>query len=109
VNVQLTSPPGEAIRRPDRRRYFTLATRALGRVALVSGGVMVLAFSLLRLSPGDPVYQILGITATPERVAALREELGLNGSLLDQFATYSSQRTLQTWPQAISARPSRTV
>lgn len=47
---------------------------------------LVIVFLLLRLSPGDPAGQILGDQATPEQVAALRHDLGLDRSLPVQFA-----------------------
>lgn len=40
--------------------------------------VSVLAFLAFQIIPGDVVTSILGTEATPERVEALREELGLN-------------------------------
>jgi peptide/nickel transport system permease protein len=39
----------------------------------------------MALIPGDPASAILGAYATPENVARLREELGLNKSLLEQY------------------------
>lgn len=42
-------------------------------------GVIVIVFTLLYITPGDPVDSILGDDATPEAAAELREELGLNG------------------------------
>jgi peptide/nickel transport system permease protein len=61
--------------------------RAL-RALLVSFGVMIIAFVLLRLIPGDPVSLLLGDAGTPEMVAFYKEALGINGSLPEQFATY---------------------
>ena len=46
---------------------------------------LVLVFFLLRLAPGDPAVQILGDNATPEQIAALRDQLGLNQPLPIQF------------------------
>jgi peptide/nickel transport system permease protein len=46
---------------------------------------LVLVFVLLRLAPGDPAAQVLGDQATPEEVAALRHELGLDQPLTLQF------------------------
>lgn len=48
-------------------------------------GVVVAVFFLLRLVPGDPARMILGERATPESVAALRGQLGLDLPLWQQF------------------------
>lgn len=45
-------------------------------------------FLLLQLVPGDPVLVMLGDDATPDRVAALRHELGLDRPLLVQYASW---------------------
>ncbi|WP_018130874.1 ABC transporter permease [Effusibacillus pohliae] len=47
--------------------------------------VTVMVFSLLHMLPGDPATVILGQEATPEAVAALREELGLNKPIVIQY------------------------
>lgn len=63
--------------------------RRLSRAAIVSLGVLTIAFALLRLVPGDPVLVLLGVDyATEERVAVLREQLGLNGTLPEQYMAY---------------------
>lgn len=56
---------------------------------LVAFSVFVVAFCIMRLAPGDPVRTLLGDLATDELVASLREELGLNGSFLEQFWSYA--------------------
>lgn len=50
--------------------------------------VTVMVFSLLHLLPGDPATVILGQEATPEAVAALREELGLNKPIVVQYLNW---------------------
>lgn len=47
--------------------------------------VTVMVFSLMHMLPGDPATVILGQEATPEAVAALREELGLNKPIVVQY------------------------
>lgn len=49
---------------------------------------MVISFSLIRVSPGDPAAARLGASAELEAVAQLREQLGLNDSFFVQFAKY---------------------
>ena len=51
-------------------------------------GVMLVTFLLVRLLPGDPTLLMLGNTATPESIAALREKLGLDRSVWEQFVAY---------------------
>lgn len=58
------------------------------RTISISFWVMVIAFSLIRLSPGDPAATRLGAAAEPEAIEALREQLGLNKGALEQFFNY---------------------
>jgi len=51
-------------------------------------GVITLVFFIIRLTPGDPAQVILGEYATPQAIALLRERLGLNKPLLEQFFTF---------------------
>jgi ABC-type dipeptide/oligopeptide/nickel transport system permease component len=51
-------------------------------------GALVLVFFLMRVLPGDPAAAMLGTNATPQSVADLRELLGLDKSLAQQFADY---------------------
>lgn len=62
--------------------------RRTGRAIIVAFWVMVVAFMLIRLSPGDPVTAALGGDAAPETVAALRKTLGLDVDPLTQFWQY---------------------
>jgi peptide/nickel transport system permease protein len=64
------------------------ALRIIGRAVVVSIAVMLVSFSLMRLSPGDPVTVLLGENATDQAIENMREQLGLNGSFLDQLAKY---------------------
>jgi peptide/nickel transport system permease protein len=48
----------------------------------------VLVFLMIRLIPGDPAVTLLGVEATPAKVAALREHLGLDEPLWVQFGLY---------------------
>ena len=51
-------------------------------------GVATLVFSLLHLVPGDPVQAMLGESASPQDIAALRERLGLNRPLYAQYGSF---------------------
>ena len=48
-------------------------------------GVSVLVFSMVHLAPGDPALVMLGEHANKEAVDALREQMGLNKPLLEQY------------------------
>ncbi len=50
--------------------------------------VTVMVFALTRVLPGDPARLLLGEEATPELVAQIREELGLNRPILVQYADW---------------------
>ncbi len=52
-------------------------------------GVMLVTFLLVRLLPGDPALLMLGNMATEEQIIALREKLGLNLSVYEQFMQYA--------------------
>jgi len=45
----------------------------------------IFVFLMIRLVPGDPVQTMLGIYATPDRVATIRSELGFDRPLTDQY------------------------
>ena len=51
-------------------------------------GISFILFSILEITPGDPAVMILGESAPPDRVEALREEMGLNGPFLQRYVTY---------------------
>jgi peptide/nickel transport system permease protein len=51
-------------------------------------GVATLVFSLIHLVPGDPVQAMLGESASSRDVAALRERLGLDRPLVEQYAGF---------------------
>lgn len=51
-------------------------------------GITLLVFAFLHLIPGDPAVVMAGERATPEQVAALREQLGLNQPLPIQYLVF---------------------
>ncbi|MBC9943361.1 ABC transporter permease [Leucobacter sp. cx-328] len=66
------------------------------RFILTRAGLLVLAwllasvviFATLRVLPGDVAQVIGGTNASPERIAELREQLGLNQPLMTQYASW---------------------
>jgi peptide/nickel transport system permease protein len=61
--------------------------RALAAVPVMAL-VGVLVFSLLQLTPGDPATVLAGDYASPEQVAAIRAQLGLDRPVLSQFTQW---------------------
>ena len=53
-------------------------------------GVTVVIFGMVRVLPGDPAFLILGDRATDEKAAALREILGLNRPIWEQYWRFIS-------------------
>ena len=48
----------------------------------------VIVFAVLRLVPGDPAVVMLGLQATPEAVAEIRQEMGLDRSIPVQYVVW---------------------
>ncbi|MGC8400872.1 ABC transporter permease [Enterobacter mori] len=67
------------------RRYLFHRLLALLPVLLV---VSVVVFCLIHLAPGDPALVILGNDASPQDIAALRQQMGLDRPLLVQFFSW---------------------
>lgn len=64
-----------------------IAKRLLNLIPVLLG-ITLLVFAFLHLIPGDPAVTMLGDRATPDRVAALRERLGLNQPLPLQYLMF---------------------
>ena len=62
---------------------FVLKRLALFVIALL--GLSVVIFAALRILPGDVASVMAGVNSPPERVAQLREQLGLNRPLVAQY------------------------
>lgn len=66
--------------------YFILR-RTVGFI-LTLFAVSVVVFAVMNVLPGDPARTILGMDATEDAVAALREQLGLNEPLLSRYLNW---------------------
>ena len=51
-------------------------------------GISLLVFAMLELSPGDPAQIILGMKATPEALADLRKQMGLDQPFWTRYFNY---------------------
>lgn len=69
------------------KRFLFHRLLALLPVLLV---VSVVVFCLVHLAPGDPVQVILGNDASPQDVATLRQQMGLDKPLIMQFLHWFS-------------------
>jgi peptide/nickel transport system permease protein len=70
------------------RAIFALILRRLVELVPVCLGITLGAFFLLRLIPGDPAVEILQFRATPELIAKLHAEFGLDRSILEQYVLF---------------------
>jgi peptide/nickel transport system permease protein len=59
--------------------------RRLLQLVPVAVGVTIVAFFMIHLIPGDPAQTILGIHATPQRIALLNKQFGLDKPLITQY------------------------
>ncbi|PSB30023.1 ABC transporter permease [Stenomitos frigidus] len=67
--------------------WFYIVKRLLSLLPVLLG-ITLLVFSFLHFIPGDPAVTLLGERGTPEQIAALREQLGLNRPLVTQYLIF---------------------
>lgn len=65
--------------------------KRLAQTIPVLFGISLLVFSMLHLAPGDPADLLLGSDATPESVAALRQDMGLDRPLIVQYGAWAAR------------------
>ncbi len=66
-----------------------IARRLLGAIPVLIG-LSIILFAFVHMLPGDPAVAVLGQHATPERIATMREYLGLDDPLWEQYTRYVS-------------------
>lgn len=71
--------------------WLLVVRRRLLNLVWVVVGVSIITFSISHLVPGDPARLVAGDRATPEIVAAVRADLGLDKPLPQQYLHYMSQ------------------
>ncbi len=77
----------------------TMAAAAL-RTATMLVGTSLLAFAVIRAMPGDPVEMALAawnVAATPDTVAALRRQWGLDQGLVGQYLSWLGRFAAGDW------------
>lgn len=57
--------------------------------AITLAAASVVIFALLQVLPGDPAAYMMGLNANPEALAALRDQLGLNGGVIERYLTWT--------------------
>jgi len=68
-----------------------LVLRRLATALPVIAGVIVVTFLLTRALPGDPAVYFAGPAASPQAIAEIRHQLGLDRSLPVQFLDYAER------------------
>ena len=71
--------------------------RRIGMILLTMLLASLIIFSITQLLPGDVAHVILGQFATPEAVANLREQLGLNRPIVVQYLSWLSNFAGGNW------------
>ena len=66
-------------------RYFV---KKLGIMLITLFVISIVTFWLFHIVPGDPAAMMLGTSASQEQLDDLREELGLNRPLVEQYADW---------------------
>lgn len=64
--------------------------RRLGGMVITLVTMSLLIFLLVELMPGDAAQRVLGQSATPEAVAALRESMGLNDPIWVRYGRWAA-------------------
>ncbi len=67
--------------------WLYIGKRLLATIPVILG-LTIIVFFIMALIPGDPATAILGAYATPENVAQLNRQLGLDQSLPRQYMTW---------------------
>src|SRR3954469_21658038 len=91
--VSSTCPPARSGRAPSprRERHPAMTRYVLVRllwVVPVVLGVSLIVFSIMKLVPGDVAQVIAGTDGTAEDVALIRQSLGLDRPVYEQYLTY---------------------
>ncbi len=72
---------------PAMLRFTTLRLLSFA-LSLVAASIVI--FAVIEVIPGDPASYMLGLNASPDTVAALREQMGLNSSLILRYLHWVS-------------------
>lgn len=67
---------------------YSYLLQRIALAILVIWGVSIAVFAIVQLVPGDPARVVLGVQADAERVEAMRERMGLNRPVLEQYTDW---------------------
>jgi peptide/nickel transport system permease protein len=67
-------------------------------------GLSILVFLWIRALPGSPANALLGERSTPEAVAAINEQFGLNDPIYEQYWKYLKQTAQGNFSSSITTR-----
>lgn len=84
----MTTVDTDSRRAADAHPWVRFAARRLVGLLIGLAVLLVATFLIVHLIPGDPVRNVVGLKAREEDVQRLREALGLNLPLWEQFLHY---------------------
>ncbi len=73
---------------PPRPLMASYILRRLLSLSLTLVAASLVIFLMIEVVPGDPAAYMLGLNAAPDTVAALREQLGLNGAPVERYLAW---------------------
>lgn len=68
---------------------WSFAIKRAGTTAVTLVAASVIIFAFIHVVPGDPIYVLLGDTATPDQIDALRHQLGLDQPIILQYLNWA--------------------
>jgi peptide/nickel transport system permease protein len=98
-------------RHPHSIGYIRMASYIINRILqsiIVLLGVSIAVAAMTQFVPGDPAVAILGETASPEAIADLRDEMGLDDPFFVQYGRFV-ERLLTEGSLGTSIRTNREV
>ena len=84
-------------------RYRFILTRPVQFLPVIFG-ISIITFILVRLIPGDPARVLLGTRATPDAIARIREQYGLDEPFLLQYLYFRITLPTARWGDRSSIR-----
>jgi peptide/nickel transport system permease protein len=79
-------------------------TRRLGTSLGVLGVLTLLTFLLARVLPSDPAVVYAGPKARPDELGRIREQLGMNDSIVVQYLTYMRDLLTGDWGASLATK-----